>query len=348
MTALPQRQELASMITIARDDGARLEPACKEVGISVRTFERWTQESGQVRRDGRPEAARPIPSNKLSPEERAAVLATCMEPRFADMPPTQIVPILADEGVYKASESTIYRVLHENDAQHHRGRAQKRTPRKPATHVARAPNEVWCWDVTYLPSRVRGLFFYLFAVIDLYSRKLVAWEVHAAENGELAAELIERARWREKLAGKPLILHADNGAAQRSQTLRAKLQELSIEPSYSRPGVSDDNAYIESLFRTLKYVPAYPSAGFADLDEARAWTQRFVDWYNGQHRHRGIGFVTPNQRHSGESAAILARRREVYHAAREVNPSRWSRQIRRWSQPDHVALNKRQEVRKAA
>ena len=114
MTALPQRQELVTMITIARDDGARLEPACKEVGISVRTFERWTQESGQVRPDGRPEAARPIPSNKLSPEERAAVLATCMEPRFADMPPTQIVPILADEGVYKASESTIYRVLHEN------------------------------------------------------------------------------------------------------------------------------------------------------------------------------------------------------------------------------------------
>jgi transposase InsO family protein len=347
MTALPQRQALVSMITIARDEGARLVQACAELGISVRTFQRWTEE-GQVRPDGRPEARRPSPSNKLSPEERAAVLATCMQPRFADMPPTQIVPILADEGVYQASESTMYRILHDNDAQHHRGRARKRTPRQPPTHVARAPNEVWCWDVTYLPSRVRGLFFYLFVVIDLYSRKIVAWEVHGAENGELAAALIEQARWRERLAGKPLILHADNGAAQRSQTLRAKLQDLGIEPSYSRPGVSDDNAYIESLFRTLKYVPAYPSAGFSGLEQARAWTQSFVDWYNGHHRHRGIGFVTPNQRHSGQSTAILARRREVYTAAREANPSRWSGPIRRWSQPTHVALNKREEARKAA
>ena len=336
------------MIATASAAGARLAPACKEVGISVRTFERWTEGRGEVRADSRPGAPRPIPSNKLSPEERAAVLATCMEPRFADIPPTQIVPILADEGVYQASESTMYRILHEHDAQHHRGRAQRRTTRNPPTHVARAPNEVWCWDVTYLPSRVRGLFFYLFAVIDLYSRKLVAWEVHAAENGDLAADLIERARWRERLADKPLILHADNGAAQRSYTLRAKLQDLGIEPSYSRPGVSDDNAYIESLFRTLKYVPAYPSAGFGDLEQARIWTQKFVDWYNGHHRHRGIGFVTPNQRHSGESAQILARRRSIYLAARQANPCRWSRHIRRWAQPEHVVLNKREKERDAA
>ena len=140
------------MIGCAREAGARLERACTEVGISVRTFQRWTEDGGRVRADARPDAMRPSPSNKLSTEERAAVLATCMEPRFADMPPTQIVPILADEGVYKASESTMYRILHEHDAQHHRGRAQRRTARKPATHVAHAPNEVWCWDVTYLPS----------------------------------------------------------------------------------------------------------------------------------------------------------------------------------------------------
>jgi putative transposase len=347
MTALPQRQELVSMITIARDAGARIEKACTEVGISVRTFQRWV-EDGQVRSDRRPEAVRPPPSNMLSPEERMAVLATCMTPRFADMPPTQIVPILADEGIYQASESTMYRILREHDAQHHRGRARKRTSRKLPTHVAHAPNQVWCWDVTYLPSHVRGQFFYLFAIIDLYSRKLVGWEVHAAENGELAADLIERARWREKLAGDPLVLHADNGAAQRSQTLRTKLRDLGIEPSYSRPGVSDDNAYIESLFRTLKYVPAYPSNGFGDLEQARIWTQRFADWYNEHHRHRGIGFVTPEQRHTGQSAAILARRRAVYQAARHANPNRWSSGIRRWSQPDHVALNKREEGRKAA
>lgn len=347
MTALPQRQGLVQMIRTAQDAGARLQPACAEVGVSVRTFQRWV-DGEQVRADGRPDAIRPAPSNQLSPAERRAVLAICMEPRFADMPPTQIVPTLADEGIYQASESTFYRILHAHDAQHHRGRALRRTRKEAPTHVAHAPGQVWCWDVTYLPSRVRGLFFYLFAVIDLYSRKLVAWEVHGAENGELAAELIERARWREKLSGHPVILHADNGAAQRSQTLRAKLQQLGIEPSYSRPGVSDDNAFIESWFRTLKYIPAYPSAGFTDLEQARAWTLKFVDWYNGEHRHREIGFVTPNQRHSGQSKAILEHRREVYRAARQANPNRWSRQVRRWDEPDHVYLNKREKSQQAA
>ncbi len=347
MTALPQRQELVALVRAAQASGARLKPACEELGISLRTWQRWS-DGEQVPADGRPQAKRPVPANKLSAQEQRAVLDTCLQPRFADMPPTQIVPILADEGCYLASESTFYRLLHAHDAQQHRGRQRQRC-RKPAPmHVARRPNEIWCWDVTYLPSQVRGLFFYLYAVIDLYSRKIVAWEVHAAENGELAAELIERARWREHLRGKPVILHADNGAPQRSLTLRAKLRELGIEPSYSRPGVSDDNAFIESWFRTLKYMPAWPSVGFTDLDQARAWALKFIDWYNGSHRHRGIGFVTPKQRHNGQSKAILARRRDVYEAARRAHPERWKRDIRRWSEPDHVCLNKREQERRSA
>lgn len=335
------------MIRDAQAGGARLQPACAELGVSLRTYQRW--DAGEdVPADGRPGAPRPAPANKLSAEEQRAVLQTCMQPRFADMPPTQIVPILADEGRFLASESTFYRLLHAHGAQQHRGRQRQRC-RKPAPmHVARRPNEIWCWDVTYLPSTVRGLFFYLYAVIDLYSRKLVAWEVHAAENGDLAAELIERARWRERLTGAPLALHADNGAAQRAFTLRAKLQELGIQASYSRPGVSDDNAFIESWFRTLKYMPAYPSAGFADLQRARAWAMTFIDWYNAEHRHREIGFVTPNQRHTGHSAAILARRREVYEAARQAHPERWRGDIRRWDEPDHVYLNKRDKEKRAA
>lgn len=347
MTALPQRQELAAMIEAARAAGARLEPACAEVGISLRTLQRWTV-GEDVLADARPTATRPPPSCKLSAEERRAVLATCMEPRFADLPPTQIVPILADEEKYVGSESTLYRVLHDHGAQQHRGR-QRRRNRKPAPmHVARRPNQIWCWDITWLPSTVRGLFFYLYAVIDLYSRKIVAWEVHASESGELAAELIERARWREKLVDPALVLHADNGAPQRAFTLRAKLQDLGITSSYSRPGVSDDNAFIESWFRTLKYMPAWPSQGFADLDQARRWVMTFIDWYNGHHRHREIGFVTPDQRHSGESAAVLARRRDVYEAARRRHPERWRRDIRRWSEPDHVWLNKREKDERVA
>jgi len=347
MTALLERQGLVEMVKTAQASGARLHSACAEVGVSVRTYQRWI-DGGEVQADGRPGAVWAQPSNKLSGDEQRAVLDACMQPRFADLPPTQIVPALADEGTYLASESTFYRLLHAHGAQQHRGRARQRSHKPAPMHVAHAPNEVWCWDVTYLPSQVRGLFFYLYAVIDLYSRKLVAWEVHASENADLAAELVERARWREKLAGKPLVLHADNGAVQRSHTLRAKLQDLGIAPSYSRPGVSDDNAFIESWFRTLKYMPTFPSTGFGELDQARNWCRTFIDWYNGEHRHREIGFVTPNQRHSGQSKAVLRQRRAVYQAAREANPSRWSREIRRWSEPDHVCLNPRDKERQAA
>ena len=347
MTAYVERQELVEMIKQAQAGGARLGAACAAAGLCLRTYQRWVDGDG-IRADGRPQAKRAPPSNKLSECEQQAVLSTCMLPRFADLPPTQIVPILADEGTYLASESTFYRLLHAHGAQHARGRAARRSRKAAPAHVARAPNEVWCWDVTYLPSQVRGMFFYLYAVLDLYSRKLVAWEVHASESGELAAELLERARWREKLSGKPLVLHADNGAPQRSFTLRAKLQELGIEPSYSRPGVSDDNAFIESWFRTLKYVPAYPSAGFKDLEQARQWTHRFVNWYNGEHRHREIGFVTPDQRHSGRSKAVLEQRCQVYGHAQSLNPTRWSQGIRRWGEPEQVYLNQRDKERRAA
>ena len=182
---------------------------------------------------------------------------------FADLPPTQLVPQLADEGVYLASESTFYRILRDANEQHHRGRSRTRTNREPTRHVASCRNAVWCWDVMYLPSLVRGLFFYLFAVIDLYSRKIVAWEVHARASGDETAVLIERPCWREHILGPPLILHADNGAAQKAYTLNAKLEALGVVSSHSRPDVSDDNPHIESWFRTVKYMPAYPAQGFA-------------------------------------------------------------------------------------
>lgn len=271
-----------------------------------------------------------------------------MTPRFADIPPTQIVPILADEGTYIASESSFYRILKANQCQHHRGRAQLRRPREPKRHLARRPRSVWCWDVTYLPSTVRGAFFYLFAVIDLYSRKLVGWEVHESEGGDQAAELIERTKWREGVRDGMVILHSDNGAAQRSFTLQAKLRELGIEPSYSRPGVSNDNPHIESWFRTAKYVPSYPHRGFTDIEHARQWVMRLVTWYNTEHRHREIGYVTPEQRHTGQSHMVLQARRALYERAKAAHPERWRRKIRSWSEPDHVWLSPPQKGAKAA
>lgn len=339
MIALPERQELVAMVKAARRAGARLAVACNEAGLSVRTYERWFMES-EVRGDGRPAAPRREPAHKLTAAERERVIAVCHEARFADLPPSQIVPRLADEGTYLASEASFYRVLRDQDEQQHRGRAAKPTASEPPRHLATGPNSVWSWDITFLGcSSLVGQFFYLYAILDLWSRKIIAWEVHEQESGERAAELVEKAAWREHLRQQPLILHADNGAAPTAYTLKAKLETLGIRPSYSRPGVSDDNAHMEAWFRTAKYRPSYPSKGFANIEAARAWALKLVTWYNGAHLHSAIGFVTPEQRHAGDAATLLAQRRAVYEAARARNPRRWSRATRRWRNPDQVWLN---------
>ena len=208
------------------------------------------------------------------------MVVVCHESRFADLPPSQIVPRLADEGTYLASESSFYRVLRAEDEQHHRGRAAKPVASEPPRHLATGPNTVWAWDITFLAcSSVVGKFFYLYAILDLWSRKIVAWEVHDRESGEWAAELVEKAVWREHLRLRPLILHADNGAAPTAYTLKAKLEALGIRPSHSRPGVSDDNAHMESWFRTAKYRPGYPTKGFADIEAAQdSRRYRFPSW----------------------------------------------------------------------
>lgn len=312
------------------------------MGISLRTYQRWTVD-GEVSEDQRPLAERPEPGNKLTKQEREQIIAVCNEPEFASLPPSQIVPRLADRDEYIASESSFYRVLKAADQLHDRGRAKKRQKHKaPTTHVAQAPNEVWSWDVTYLPSRVRGQFYYLYLVEDIYSRKGVGWEVHDRESGEDAATLIQRAVMREQCFRKPLVLHADNGAPMKSQTLQAKLYELGITPSHSRPRVSNDNPFSESLFRTLKYCPSWPSQGFESLESARQWVEKFMHWYNNEHRHSAIRFVTPAQRHAGRDAEILSRRKQVYEMAKQRNPHRWSGETRKWEPIAEVALNPQQ------
>jgi len=317
-----------------------LNPACKETEISLRTYRRWVQADGQVRADQRPEATRPEPKNKLSIEEIEAILVVCNQPEYASLPPSQIVPKLADKGIFLASESSFYRTLHAHSQVHHRGRSRAVEKRSaPTSYTATAANQVWSWDITYCASNVRGRYYYLYLIEDIYSRKIVGWEVHEQESGELAAHLLQRTVMREQCFKQPLVLHSDNGAPMKSVTLKAKMEELCITGSHSRPRVSNDNPYSESLFRTMKYCPQWPSEGFKDLQAVRDWVNRFVSWYNNEHCHSRIGFVTPSQRHRGQDKDILHKRQVVYKQAKERNPHRWSGEIRKWEHVREVALN---------
>ena len=339
MISAPDRRQAVELIAEACDAGARKHKACEIMEIDLRTFQRWTRED-KVRSDKRPAAQRPEPHNKLSPEERQQVLDTCHQPEFASSPPSQIVPQLADRGEYVASESSFYRILREADEQHHRGRS--RASRKialPTSFCATGPNQVWSWDITWLPGPIHGLFFYLYMLIDIYSRKVVGWEVYSQELSEYASVVLRRAVLSENCIFQPLVLHADNGSPQKGSDLKATMEALGVRPSYSRPRVSDDNPYSEAIFRTCKYRPNYPNRGFIDIENARLWVSDFVDWYNKVHHHSGIKFVTPNQRHAGEDIEILAKRKEVYESAKALNPQRWSGDTRNWEPIKEVWLN---------
>jgi transposase InsO family protein len=342
MIGLEDRQALARDIHTAHTAGARLKLACETAGIEVRTLQRWKAFEGLVSGDGRPQAVRPVSGHALSEAERAHLLAVANDPRFAAVPPARIVPMLADEGIYLASESTFSRVLKTHGQTAHRGRAKApKTIRPPTTHIAAEPRQVWCWDMTYLPAQVMGRWFYLYLILDLYSRKIVGWEVHDLDHADHAAHLVRRTALAEGIAamGTKPVLHGDNGSTLKATTVLAMLNWLGVKPSYSRPRVSDDNAYAESLFRTAKYRPEFPAKGFADLDVARTWAAGFVRWYNHDHRHSGIRYVSPAQRHAGDDHAILAARHALYLRARELNPARWSGATRNWAPIGAVTLN---------
>lgn len=345
MIDLEDRQALARDVDTAHDAGARLQPACEIAGIDVRTLQRWKARQGpdgMLTGDGRPQAVRPSPSHALSAQERDALLAVANEPRFASVPPARIVPMLADEGIYLGSESSMSRVLKAAGQNARRGRAKApRASRPPTTHVATAPGQVWCWDMTYLPANVMGRWFHLYLILDLYSRKIVGAEVHDNDDADHAVHLVCRTALAKGIAARATkpVLHGDNGSTLKATTVLAMLNWLGVKPSYSRPRVSDDNAYAESLFRTAKYRAEFPVKGFACLDEARAWAADFVRWYNVEHRHSSIRYVSPQQRHNGADQRILAARHDLYTLARQRNPARWSGNTRDWSHIAVVTLN---------
>lgn len=320
MTSLNARTDILEAAHEAHAAGLSWSRIAAETGLSASTLQRWRQPENTG--DQRPHAERPVPENALSEAEKELILETCNKPEYASLPPAQIVAKLADEGSYIGSESTFYRILRVMKQQHHRGRARAPSPKRPpATHTATAPNQIWVWDITWLPAKIFGTFYKLYIIMDLFSRKIITAEVFDTENAEYSKTMVQRAYIQE--GGGPEILHGDNGSPLKEHTLIAKLQSLGIKPSHSRPRVSNDNAHAEALFRTLKYTPAYPAEGFDSIEEARKWTEQFVQFYNHEHLHSGIGMVSPAAKHAGEDIAILQKRKAVYEKAKAKNPSRW-------------------------
>lgn len=334
---------ILAWVAEAQQAGARFAAACRAVGLDPRTIQRWrARPSGDDRRRG----PKTSPPNKLSAGERAKVLALANSPEFRDRSPKQIVPALADQNKYVASESTIYRILREEKQLAHRGRSKAPQAKRPSEKKATGPGQLWCWDITYLRSTVTGRFFYLYLFLDVWSRKVVAYDVHEVECTNLASDMLQQALTDEGLSGIDLILHADNGAPMKGAMLKATMERLGVLASYSRPAVSDDNPFVESIFRTAKYRPEYPGAPFESVEDARRWAGDFVTWYHHDHLHSGIGFVSPLDRHHGRADAILAQRRAVYEQARQRHPERWAgRKARSWDQPLVVTLNPKKDTR---
>jgi transposase InsO family protein len=324
-------------------EGARLGRACAAVGLSERTLQRWRRD-GAIAGDGRTREHRAdgsarSPANRLSEHEQAAVLAAANAPRFASLSPHQIVPALADEGRYLASESTFYRLLRDADQLARRGRPKAPERLRPQPLVATGANQVWSWDITYLATTVQGMFFYLYLIMDIYSRKIVGWEAYPQESSAHAASVFHKAHLREGVLADALVLHSDNGSPMKGATMLVMLQRLGVVPSFSRPAVSNDNPYSESLFNTVKGRPDFPSEPFDCVEAARRWIEQFTAWYNDVHRHSALKFVTPAQRHRGQDVDLLAQRETLYQAARDANPTRWSGPTRDWTPPASVLLN---------
>jgi transposase InsO family protein len=280
------------------------------------------------------------PHNKLTHQECEAVMAVLNSAEFKDLPPSQIVPRLADQGRYVASESTMQRLLrcqHQNT--HRRSERAPKKRHKPFALKATVVNQVYTWDITYLPSTVKGEYFYLYVFVDIFSRFIVSAQVFESESAVFAAQMIKDICERYGIDKGQVALHSDNGAPMKGQTMLAMMHDLGVIASRSRPSVSNDNPYSESLFRTLKYRPLMPVEPFESIQQARQWAIGLVDWYNQEHRHSAIKFVTPQQRHLGQDAQLLQQRSEVYARAREKNPQRWSKNTRNWSRVNEVHLN---------
>jgi putative transposase len=269
---------------------------------------------------------RPLPAGRraLSADEKTAVRTTLNSPRFQDCAPREVYAALLEDDTYLCSVPTMYRILRETDEVRER-RDQLRHPAyaKPEL-LATAPNQVWTWDITKLLGPAKWTYYYLYVVLDLFSRKVVGWMIAGREAAELAEQLVTETCVREGIPPDQLTLHADRGSAMIAKSLALLLTDLGVRDSHSRPHVSNDNPYSEAQFKTLKYHPTFPSF-FGSLADARIWAQTFFTWYNDEHHHTGLGLLTPNVVHAGQASQVQARRQSALQTAYAAHPERFVR-----------------------
>ena len=293
--------------------------AAEAVGISPSTVYRRRMPSVLG-----PRLPRRAPPRSLVAEEIDRVLGCLHEPRFVDFSPRTIAHVLIDEGTYLASVRTFYRLLAKfRETKERRDQLRHECYAVPRLH-ATAPNRVWSWDITKLRGPCSGVVYYLYVVIDIYSRYVVGWTLADREDSDIAKRLFEETAKRHGIPRDQLTVHADRGSSMRSLTLAETFELLAVQPSFSRPRVSNDNPFSEAQFKTLKYMPAFPDR-FGSIADARAFLVDFFDWYNGHHRHSGIAFVTPADVHFGRATQVVAARQRVLDAAYARHPERFSR-----------------------
>lgn len=334
--SLDNRNQILEMVKTAVDSGCHQHKACDVVEITPRTYQRWrlAPEAGDLRCGPLKE-----PGNKLTEFERAQVIKIATSAEFCDKSPHQIVPVLADRGEYVASESSFYRFLKEVELLNHRGKSKPRTVTRPKGYLAVRPNQIYSWDITYLQSAIRGQYYYLYLFLDIFSRKIVGAEVYENESAELSSKMLVKICEKEGINPDQVTLHSDNGGPMKGATMLVTMQKLGVMPSFSRPSVSNDNPYSESMFKTLKYCPQFPTRPFETIEAAGEWIKKFVIWYNTEQLHSGINFVTPESKHAGNDVEILEKREKVYSEAKKRNPARWSGSARNWQPIREVKLN---------
>ena len=319
-----------------------IEPACAALGVARASYYRQRPLLGPSPLAQLPVECipRPTPARALCADERQAVHAVLNSERFQDCSPAAINATLLDEGQYLCSTRSMYRILEQDGATRER-RDQLTHPqyRKPEL-LATAPNQLWSWDITKLRGPAKWTYFYLYVILDVFSRYVVGWMVAPRESAELASKLIQESCDKQKIQPDQLGLHADRGSAMRSKPVALLLADLSITKTHSRPYTSNDNPFSESQFRTMKYRPAFPDR-FGCIQDSRAFCQTFFAWYNGHHRHSGIGMMTPAMVHYGLASEVRENRQNVLDAAYRLHPERFvGQRPRPHLLPKEVWINK--------